>query len=125
MFLKKNCAKHVNMGVSEQRDTRVLEMFFFGCGPIKMAYVTKPKKKKLWDAPQLIYMNHNRCPSVWEKLVSKLLTNKIKNQNLTQTIRWGNMYPICIKECAPKTFPHSLSLYLLLKSVSLYYVHLD
>jgi hypothetical protein len=69
------------MGVSEQRDMRVFLNVFFDGGPIKMAHVTSKKKKKLWDAPQLIYMNHNRCPSFGKNLVSKLLMNKIKNQN--------------------------------------------
>jgi hypothetical protein len=74
------------MGVSEQRDMRVLEKKIWWwadqngtCHQQKKKKKKKKKKKPLWDAPQLIYMNHNRCPSFWKKLVSKMLTNKMKN----------------------------------------------
>jgi hypothetical protein len=59
--------------------------------------------KKLWDTPQQINMNHTNTQAL-VKPKSKLLMNKIKNGNSTQVIRWDNMYPICIQECAPKIF---------------------
>ncbi len=89
-------------------------MFFFGGGQIKMAHVTqkkkKKKKKKFRINKKKFILIKKGAQAFGRSFVSKLLMNKIKNQILTQTIRWGNMYPICIKECAPKIFPHSLSL---------------
>jgi hypothetical protein len=80
-------AKNVNMGVSEQNIPKV-SIFFFSDGPIKVAHFFL-KGKKLWDAPQLINVNHTRYPSACKSL----LTNKVKNGNSSQAIRRDNMHP--------------------------------
>jgi hypothetical protein len=72
MFLKKNCVKNVNIGVSEQRDMRVLEMCFLMVGRSKR-HMSPQNFKKLWDAPQLIYMNCSRCPRFWKKTRVKIV----------------------------------------------------
>ncbi len=51
-----------------------------------------------------------------------MVMTKNENENSTQAMKWGNIHPICTKECASKIFsitPQFVS-YPLAKSASLY-----
>jgi hypothetical protein len=55
MFLKKNCAKNVNMGVSEHM--RVLEMFFLVAGRSKWHMSPNKQKKTLGCTTTNLYQS--------------------------------------------------------------------